>query len=90
MVVEHLFSEGADEGLPLERTMVVLFGALDDIGDMEGAFRRKEYVMYYIHIRLTLCAGRGRRALVSPTEGAQGAKLSQCAGFKDFNEVVSC
>jgi hypothetical protein len=70
--------------------MVVLFGALDDVGDVEGAFRRQEYVMYYVHIRLTLCAGRGSWALVSPTEGAQGAKLSQCAIFKDFNEVVSC
>jgi hypothetical protein len=90
MVVEHLFSEGADEGLPPERTMVVLFGALDDVGDVEGAFRRQEYVMYYIHIGLTLCAGRRSRALVGPTEGAQGAKLSKGAGFKDFNEVVSC
>jgi hypothetical protein len=75
-VVEHLFSEGADEGLPPERTMVVLFGALEDIGDMEGAFGGHEYVMYYIYVRLTFGAGRGRGALVGPTEGAQGAELS--------------
>jgi hypothetical protein len=87
-VVEHLFGEGADEGLSPERTMVVLLGALEDVGDMEGAFGGQEYVMYDIHIRLTFCAGRGRRAQLGPTERAQGAKLSQCAGFKDFKEVI--
>ena len=88
MVVEHLFSEGADEGLPPERTMVAFFGALEDIGDMEGAFGGHEYVMYDIHIRLTFCAERGRGALFGSSEGAQGAKLSQGACFKNFNEVI--
>ena len=87
-MVEHLFGESADEGLPPEWTMVVLFGALDDVGDMEGTLGDQEYVIYYIHIRLTLCAGRNGGPLLGATEGAQGAKLSQCAGFKDFNKVV--
>jgi hypothetical protein len=61
--------------------MVVFLGVLDDVGDMERAFGGQEYVIYDIHIRLTFCAGRGRRALLGPTEGAQGAKLSQGADF---------
>jgi hypothetical protein len=88
IVVEHLFSEGADEGLAPELATVVLLGALDDVGDMEGAFGGQEYVIYDIHIRLTLCAGRGHRALLGPAEGAPGAKLSQGADFKDLKEIV--
>jgi hypothetical protein len=87
-LVEHLFGESADEGLPPEWTMVVLFGALDDVGDMEGTLGDQEYVIYYIHIRLTFGAGRDGRSLGSAAEGAQGTKLSQCTGFKDFNEVI--
>jgi hypothetical protein len=87
-VVEDLFGEGADEGLPPEWAMVVLLGALENVGDMEGAFGGQEYVIYNIHVRLTLGPGRSGGALFSPTERAQGAKLSQGACFKDFDEVV--
>jgi hypothetical protein len=88
VLVEDLFGQGADQGLSSEWSPVVLLGALEDIGDMEGAFGGQEYVIYYIHIRLTFGAGRGRRALFGPTEGAQGAKLSQGACFKDIKEVI--
>jgi hypothetical protein len=88
ILVEHLFGESADQGLPPEWTMVVLFGALEDVGDMEGTLGDHEYVIYYIHIRLTFGAGRDGRSLGGAAEGAQGTKLSQCTVFKDFNEVI--
>jgi len=87
-LVEHLFGESADEGLPPEWTMVVLFGALEDVGDMEGTLGDQEYVIYNIHIRLTFGAERDGRSLGGAAEGAQGTKLGQCTGFQDFNEVI--
>jgi len=66
----------------------MFLGALEDVGDMEGAFGGHEYVIYNIHIRLTFGTGRGVGALFGATEGAQGTKLSQGTGFKDFDEVV--
>jgi len=87
-VVENLFGEGADEGLPPEGMMVVFFGALEDVGDMKGAFGGQEYVIYNIDIRLTFGAEGSGGALFGPAEGAQGAKLSQGGGFEDFDEVV--
>jgi hypothetical protein len=68
--------------------MVVLFSALDDVGDMEGALGGREYVIYDIHIRLTFGVGREGWSLGGAAEGAQGTKLSQFTGFKDFNEVI--
>jgi hypothetical protein len=87
MVVEDFLGERTDEGLPSQRAMKVLFGALEDIGDMEGAFGGQKYVIYDIHIRLTFYAGRGGGARFGPPERAEGAKLSQGCGFKDFEEI---
>ena len=87
-MVEHLFGESADEGLPPKWTMVVLFGALDDVGDMEGTLGGQEYVIYYSHIRLALRLQRRTFAVLGAAEGAQGAELGECCSFKDFNEIV--
>jgi len=87
-LIEHLLGQGADQGLTVERAVEVLFGVLDDVVDMEGAFGGSEYVIYDIHIRLTFGAGRAGGALFGAAEGAQGAELSQGAVFEDFNEVV--
>ena len=53
VLVEDLFSEGADEGLAVELAAAIFFGTLDNVVDMEGAFCGYEYVIYNIHIRLT-------------------------------------
>ncbi|MEI6186526.1 MAG: hypothetical protein WCP43_04900 [Dehalococcoidia bacterium] len=68
--------------------MEVLPSAEDDVLDVEGALGREKYVIYYIHIRLTFCAGRGGGPVFGTAEGAQGAELSQCAVFEDLKEVV--
>jgi hypothetical protein len=56
-LVEDLFCEGADQGLTAEWAMMVFFGALEDFVQVEGAFGGGEYIIYNIHIRLTLEAG---------------------------------
>jgi hypothetical protein len=70
MVIEHLFGQGADQGLAPEWAMVFLFGALEDISDMKGAIGGQEYVIYDIYIRLTFRVGRGVGALFGATQRA--------------------
>ena len=72
----------------MELAVVVLFGALDDVGDVEWLPGRKEYVVYNINIRLTLRLQRRTFAVLGAAEGAQGAELGECCSFKDFNEIV--
>ena len=88
-MVQDLLGEGADEGFPVEWAVVVFLGALDDVVDVEGCLSGKKYVIYYIHIRLTFRLRRSGFAVFGAAEGAQGAELSQCRVFQDFNEVVS-
>jgi hypothetical protein len=37
-LVEDFFGEGADHGLPAQGAVEVLFGALEDVVDVQGAF----------------------------------------------------
>jgi hypothetical protein len=56
---------------------------------MEGPLGRQQYVIYYIHIRLTFrLRRRSGFAVLRAAEGAQGAELSQGRVFQDFDEVV--
>jgi hypothetical protein len=87
-LVEDLFGEGADQRLAAERAVELLFGALDNVVDVERAFGGEEYVIYDIHIRLTSGIGSGGGALFGAAEGAQGAELSEGVIFKDFDEVI--
>jgi hypothetical protein len=87
-LVQNLFGQGADEGLALEWTAVVLFGALDDLVDVEGAFGGCEYVIYYIHIRLASGLGRRAFAFLGTAQGAQSAKLGERGVFEDVEEVA--
>jgi hypothetical protein len=72
----------------VELAVVVLFGALDDVGDVEWLPGRKEYVVYNINIRLTLRLWRRGFSVFRSAEGTQGAKLCQCCIFQDINEVI--
>ena len=76
VLVENLFCEGADQRFPTELAMMVLFSALEDVVEVKGAFGGKEYIIYNIHIRLTLKTGGGGGAMSSAAERAQGAELS--------------
>ena len=87
-MIQHLFGQGADEGLAPEWAAVVLLGALDDFADMEGAFGGNEYVMYYMHIRLAPRLRRRAFAFLGAAEGAEGAELGEGGIFEDFEEVV--
>jgi len=69
-LVQDFFGEGTDEGFAAELAVVVILSALDDVVDMEGGFGSQEYVIYDIHIRLTLATGLGWWALFSAAEGA--------------------
>jgi hypothetical protein len=69
-LVQDFFGEGTDEGFAAELAVVVILSALDDVVDMEGGFGSQEYVIYDIHIRLTLDTGLGWWALFSAAEGA--------------------
>jgi hypothetical protein len=87
-LVQDLFGQGADQGLAPELAAAVLFGAQDDLIDMEGAFGGHEYVIYYMHVGL---APRLRRfAFVGAAQGAEGAELGEGGIFEDFEEVVFC
>jgi len=66
----------------------VLFGALDDLVDMEGAFGGEEYVIYEIHTGLAFGFGGGTLAEFGAAQGAQGAELSEGGIFEDINEVI--
>jgi hypothetical protein len=80
-LVQDLFREGADQGLAPEWAAVVLFGALDDVVDVEGAFGGCEYVMYYLHIRRASWRGRRAFAFLGAAQGAQSAELGECRIF---------
>jgi hypothetical protein len=67
--------------------VVVLFGALDDVVDVERLLGRKEYVVYNINIRLTLRLWRRGFAVFRSAQGTQGTELGQCCIFQDINEV---
>jgi hypothetical protein len=88
VLVQDFFGQGADEGFTVELAVVVLFGALDDVVDVERLLGRKEYVVYNIHIRLTLRLWRRGFAVFRSAEGTQGAELGQCGIFQDINEVI--
>jgi hypothetical protein len=88
VLIQDLLGEGADEGFAVELAVVVLFGALDDVVDVDGGLGRQEYVIYYSHIRLALRLQRRTFAVLGAAEGAQGAELGECCSFKDFNEIV--
>lgn len=72
----------------MELAVVVLFGALDDVGDVEWLPGRKEYVVYNINIRLTLRLWRRGFSVFRSAEGTQGAKLCQCCILQDINKVI--
>jgi len=84
-LVQDLFGQGADQGLAPEGTAVVLFGALDNVVNMEGAFGGDEYVMDEIHVRLP--ARLGRAAFLGTAQRAQGAELGEGGVFQDIEEV---
>jgi hypothetical protein len=87
-LVEHLFGQGADEGLAVEGTVVVPLGAQDDLVNMEGAFGGHEYVIYYLQIRLAARLGRAWVGFLGAAEGAEGAELGEGGVFEDIEEVV--
>jgi hypothetical protein len=89
VLVQDLFGQGANEGFAVESAVMVLFGALEDVTDMEGVFGGQKYVIYDIHIRLTLRVRRSGLTVFGAAEGAQGAELGEHRFFQDFNEVVS-
>jgi hypothetical protein len=43
VLVQHLFSQGADEGFTVELAMIVLLGARQDVVDMERLLGGNEY-----------------------------------------------
>jgi hypothetical protein len=55
---------------------------------MKGAFGGEEYVIYDLHVRLTLGFGRRAFAVFAAAQSAQGAELREGGVFKNFNEVV--
>jgi hypothetical protein len=88
VLIQDLLGEGADQGLAAELAVVILFGVLEDVGDMQGSLGGSEYVYYYIHIRLTFRLGGGGFAVLGTAQGAHGTELRKAGGFKDFEEVV--
>jgi hypothetical protein len=87
-LVQDFFGQGADEGFAVELAVVVLFGALDDVGDVERLLGCKEYVIYNIHIGLTLRLWRRGFAVFRSAEGTQGSELGKCSSLKDINEII--
>jgi hypothetical protein len=88
VLIEHFFCQGADQGLAAEWAAVILFGALDDVVDVQGPFGREEYVIYDNHIRLAFGIGWGALALFGAAQGAEGAELGQSRMFEDLKEVI--
>jgi hypothetical protein len=87
-LVQDLFGQSADQRLALEVTAMVLFRALDDFVDVEGAFGGGEYVMHNCHIRLTSRLRWRTRAGLGAAEGTEGAQLCGRGDFEDIEEFV--
>jgi hypothetical protein len=88
VLIQDLLGEGADQGLAAELAVVILFGALEDVGDMQGSLGGSEYVYNNANIRLTFRPGGGGFSVLSAAQGAQGTEMRKAGGFKDFKEVV--
>jgi len=88
VLIQDLLGESADQGLAAELAVVILFGALEDVGDMQGSPGGSEYVYNNVHIRLTFRLGGGGFSVLSAAQGAHGTELRKACCFKDFKEVV--
>jgi hypothetical protein len=88
VLVQDLFGQGADQGFAAQGAAILFVRTLDEVVDMEGAFGGHEYIIYYIHIRLTLGFGLYGRTVFGAAESAQGAELSQRRCFKDIDEII--
>jgi hypothetical protein len=87
-LIQDFLGQGADQGLAAELAAVILFGALEDVRDMQGTFGGCEYVNNYVHIRLAFWLGCGGLSVLGAAQGAQGTELRETYGFQDFDEVI--
>jgi hypothetical protein len=72
----------------MERAVMVFFGVLDDVVDVEGTFGGQENLVDDLHVGFALGIGVGRVTELGAAQGAQGAKLSERGVFEDVEEVV--
>jgi hypothetical protein len=72
----------------MEGAVMVLFGTLDEVIDVEGTFGGQEDLVNNLHVGFALGIGVGRVTELSAAQGAQGAKLSERGIFEDVEEVV--
>jgi len=65
---------------------MVLFGTLDEVVDVEGAFGGQEDLVNNLHVGFALGIGVGRVTELGAAQGAQGAKLGERGVFEDVEE----